>query len=88
MPPIAIPLTQSFLQPNGARFKERLAGLKMVLNAILENLRDPRRDPANDPVKRARAQLASDVEKLEKLETAIQSEIEAILEAALSEPVS
>jgi TPP-dependent pyruvate/acetoin dehydrogenase alpha subunit len=87
MPPIALPLTRAFLQPRGARLSERLAGLKMVLTAILETLRDPRSDPANDPVKRARRQLTSDTEKLEQLESAVQSEIEAILEIALSEPV-
>ena len=87
MPPIALPLTRSFMQPRGARFSERLAGLKLVLNAILETLRDPRNNPANDPVKRARRQLAPDPEKLERLEAAIQSEIEAVLEAALSESV-
>jgi pyruvate dehydrogenase E1 component alpha subunit len=87
MPSIAIPLTRSFLQPRGAKFSERLAGLKMVLDAILETLRDPRNDPGNDPVKRARAQLAKESEKLDKLEAAIQSEVEAILEAALAERV-
>jgi len=88
MPPIALPLTRSFLQPHGARFSERLMGLKLVINAILDTLRDPRRDPVNDPVKKVRAQIATDVEKLEKLEAAIQSEIEAILEATLLEAVS
>jgi hypothetical protein len=87
MPPIALPMTRAFLQPRGAKLGERLAGLKIVLNAIMETLRDPRRDPSNDPVQRAREQLASDPEKLEKLEVAIQSEIEAICEAALTEPV-
>jgi len=88
IPPIALPLTRSLLQPHGARFSERLAGLKLVINAILNTLRDPRRDPINDPVKKVRAQIATDVEKLEKLEAAIESEIEAILKAALMEPVS
>jgi pyruvate dehydrogenase E1 component alpha subunit len=85
MPSIAIPLTRSFLQPRGAGFNNRLTGLKMVLAALLETLRDPRKDPANDPVKRARQNLVSETEKLERLETAIQSEIEHILEAALPE---
>jgi pyruvate dehydrogenase E1 component alpha subunit len=88
MPPIALPLTRSFLQPRGARLSERLEGLKRVLNAILETLRDPRNDPTNDPIQRARRQLGSDPETLEKLETAIQSEIEAILEGALGGMVS
>ena len=85
MPPIALPLTQSFLQPSGARFAERREGLKIVLNAILETMRDPRNDPANDPVKLTRSQLNDDPESLDRLEAAIQSEIEAILDAALQE---
>jgi TPP-dependent pyruvate/acetoin dehydrogenase alpha subunit len=88
MPPIALPLTRSFLQPRGAGLSERLVGLKRVLNAILETLRDPRNDPTNDPIQRARRQLGSDPETLKKLETAIQSEIEAILEGALGGMVS
>lgn len=88
VPPLVMPLIRSWLQMRGANLNERLAGIKMVLAAILETLRDPRRDPANDPVKLARAQLASDPQKLEKLEAAIQSEIEAILDAAMSVPVS
>lgn len=85
MPSMALPLTGSFLQPRGAQLGERLEGLKMVLNAILETLRDPRNDPTNDPIKRARTQLRSDPGKLEDLEAAIHSETEAILEAALQE---
>jgi len=88
LPPIAVPLTRSFLQPRGAKLSERLAGLKIVLSAILETLRDPRNDPGNDPVKRARTQLTNELEKLKKLETTIQSEIESILEAAFSKRMS
>jgi pyruvate dehydrogenase E1 component alpha subunit len=85
MPPIALPLMQSFLQPRGARFTDRLEGLKMVLNSILETTRDPRNDPANDPVMLTRSQLSSDPQSLDRLEAAIQSEIEAVLEASLRE---
>jgi acetoin:2,6-dichlorophenolindophenol oxidoreductase subunit alpha len=88
IPTIALPLLGSFLQPRGARFGERLVGLKIVLDAILETLRDPRNNPGSDPVRRIRTQLTNGSEKLEKLEAAIQSEIEAVLEAALSERVS
>lgn len=88
MPLIALPLTRSFFQPRGARLSERLAGLKMVLNAILATLRDPRNDPAYDPIKRTRMQLGSDPETLEKLEAAIESEIEAIFVTALREGLS
>jgi TPP-dependent pyruvate/acetoin dehydrogenase alpha subunit len=85
MPPVALPLMQSFLQPRGAGLPERLEGLKTVLNAILETIRDPRNEPANDPVKLTRSQLSSDPQSLDRLEAAIQSEIEAILDAALRE---
>jgi pyruvate dehydrogenase E1 component alpha subunit len=85
IPCIARPLAQSFLQPRGARLSERLVGLKTVVNAILENMRDPRNDPANDPVKMTRSQLSSDPQSLERLEAAIQSEIEAVLDASLRE---
>jgi pyruvate dehydrogenase E1 component alpha subunit len=85
MPPIALPLVRSLLRLRGARLSERLEGLKIVLNAILANLRDPRNYPANDPINRARAQLKSDPDRLDELETAILSEIEAILEVTLGE---
>ena len=88
IPSIAIPLTRSLLQPRGAKLSERLAGLKMVLAATLETLRDPRNDPSNDPVKKTRTQLSSDSKKLEQLEATIQLEIEAILEASLAELVT
>jgi hypothetical protein len=55
----------------------------MILNAILKTLRDPRNDPGNDPVKRTRNQLNSHPISLEKLETAVRSEIESVLETAL-----
>ena len=51
LPPIALPLTRSFLQPRGAKLTERLEGLKIVLSAILDTLRDPRNDPTSDPIK-------------------------------------
>ena len=85
MPPIAVPLTRAFLQPRGAEFRERLEGLKIVLRAMLETLRDPRNDPTNDPVKRARLELKDDPKTLERLEGSIQAELEAVFEAALQE---
>ena len=85
IPPIALPLAKSFLQPSGAKFSDRLEGLKYVLIAILETMRDPRNDPVNDPVKLTRSQLSSEPDSLERLEAAIQSEIEAVLEASLRE---
>lgn len=88
MPEIAIPLTQSFLRPGGAGLRERLAGLKEVLAAVLSTLRDPRRDSANDPVRRARTTLLSDPARLEELEERVNQEISRVLASALEEPSS
>ncbi len=85
MPPIALPLTRSFLQPRGAKLSERLEGLKKMISAILDTLRDPRNDPNNDPIKLTRSQLRSELQTLKKLEAAIHSEIEAIFDAVLGE---
>jgi len=85
MPEIAIPLTRSFLHPGGAALRERLAGLKTVLAAVLSTLRDPRRDPANEPVRRARTILQSDPVRLQKLEDKIEKEINTVFASALME---
>ena len=85
LPPIVGPLIGSFLRPGGASINERWAGLRFVLAEILEALRDPREDASNDPVVRARKQLVSEPENLEKLETAIRDEIEALVSTATQE---
>jgi TPP-dependent pyruvate/acetoin dehydrogenase alpha subunit len=85
MPKIAIPLTQSFLHPGGATLSERLAGLKIVLVALLSTLRDPRRDSANDPVRRARKTLLSDPTRLLELEDQIEQDMSHVLASALAE---
>jgi pyruvate dehydrogenase E1 component alpha subunit len=85
MPEIAIPLTRSFLHPGGATFSERLAGLKIILAALLSTLRDPRRDSANDPVRRARKTLLSDQVRLQELEDQIEEEISQVLAFGLAE---
>ena len=54
---VALPLTQAFLQPGGAALNQRLAGLKIVLSAVLAAVRDPRRNEVNDPIKQARTSL-------------------------------
>lgn len=85
MPEIAVPLTQSFLQPGGAVFGERVTGLKNVLGAVLSTLRDPRKDSANDPVRRTRKNLLSDSARLQDLENNIEQEINNLFESALEE---
>ncbi|NOX88765.1 MAG: thiamine pyrophosphate-dependent dehydrogenase E1 component subunit alpha [Calditrichaeota bacterium] len=88
MPEIAIPLTYSFLQPGGAAFRERMAGLKTVLSSVLSTLRDPRRDSTNDPLRRARKNLLSDPERLQELENQIEQEINQVLASSLAEAPS
>jgi hypothetical protein len=85
MPEIAIPLTRSFLHPGGAAWRERLAGLKLVLAAVLSTLRDPRRDLANDPLRRTRTTLQSDPVRLQELENQVEQEISNVLSMALAE---
>jgi TPP-dependent pyruvate/acetoin dehydrogenase alpha subunit len=85
LPRIVLPLSQSFLHPAGAPLDERLAGLRIVLAALLSTLRDPRRDLAYDPVRRARKALLSDLVRLQELENQIEEEISEVLTFALAE---
>jgi pyruvate dehydrogenase E1 component alpha subunit len=85
MPGIAIPLAQSILRPGGASWRERIAGLRSVIAAVLSTMRDPRRDPANDPVARTRATLPSDPVRLKELEDQSEKEINDVLVSALLE---
>jgi acetoin:2,6-dichlorophenolindophenol oxidoreductase subunit alpha len=85
LPKIALPLTRSFLHPGGAAWRERLAGLKIVLAAVLSTLRDPRQDSAYDPVRRARTLLLPDPVRLQELEEQIRQQINHVLASALEE---
>jgi pyruvate dehydrogenase E1 component alpha subunit len=85
MPAIAVPLTKSFLRPGGATLRERIAGLKIVIAAILSTMRDARQDAANDPVRRLRAALQSDSARLQELEDQIEKEMGDVIESALVE---
>ncbi len=87
MPAVAGALTRSILRPGGAAVRERLAGLRTVLAAVISTLRDPRREPASDPLRRARAHLESAPLRLQELERRIEREAGDALEAAL-EPVA
>jgi len=79
---IAVPLARSFLRLGGAGLRERLAGLKTVLAAVLSALHDPRRDSANDPVRRARITLQSDPVRLQEIEDQVEKEIGNALASA------
>lgn len=85
MPPIAGPLTAALFQPAGAAAGERLAGLRIVVEAILKALRDPRQGAENDPLVRARQPLLAEPERLQALESAVREEIEIYLSMALQE---
>lgn len=84
MPEIAVPLTRSFLKFSGASLRERLAGMKTVITAVLSTMRDPRRQPTDDSLTRARAILQSEPTRLQELEDQIEQEIGLLLESALA----
>jgi pyruvate dehydrogenase E1 component alpha subunit len=85
LPQVAIPLTRSFLQPNGAAWRERWIGLKSVLGTLRSTLHDPREDSGNDPVQRTRSALVSDPGRLQELEDQIGQEIGRIFASGLRE---
>ena len=85
MPEIAGPLTHSLLRIGGAAWRERIAGLKKVLSAVLSTVRDPRRDSANDPVRRTHKTLLSDPPRLKGLEDQIEQEICQMFESVFEE---
>ena len=85
MSEIAVPLTHSLLQFGGAAWRERIAGLKKVLTAVLSTVRDPRRDSANDPVRRVHKTLLSDPVRLKEMEDQIEQEVCQMFESVLEE---
>jgi len=84
MPAVAVPLTRSVLRMSGASLRERTAGLKSVITAVIAAMRDPREDKANDPVARARASLPPEPERLRELEENVLKEMDLIAAAALT----
>jgi pyruvate dehydrogenase E1 component alpha subunit len=85
MPEIAAHLTRSFMRRSGAELRERVAGLKKVLAAVLSTLRDPRKDADNDPVQITRNALLSNQIRLRELESQAEEEISDVLASALEE---
>jgi len=83
MPKVAGPLTQSLLWTSGTSVRKRLKGVKTVIATVLSTMRDPRKDLANDPIRRARADLQSESERLQELEDKIENEINNVLASAL-----
>jgi pyruvate dehydrogenase E1 component alpha subunit len=85
MPRIAGPLTRSLLRREGAPLRQRFAGLRIVLAAVLATMRDPRRDTVNDPVAKARAALQSEPARLREMEDRVKREIDRVVATAVSE---
>jgi len=83
MPKITIPITHSFLRISGGPLRERVAGLKSVISAVLSTLRDPRRDADSDPVRRTRRALQLDRARLISLEDDIERETGNIIALAM-----
>lgn len=83
MPKITIPITHSFLRISGGSLRERVAGLKSVISAVLSTLRDPRRDADSDPVRRTRRALQLDRARLISLEDDIERETGNIIALAM-----
>jgi pyruvate dehydrogenase E1 component alpha subunit len=85
MSKITGPLTLSMLRLHGASLKDRMAGMKTVLSAVLKTVRDPRQDKRNDPLTMARAAISSDPKRIKELEDKIEVEIGDILNSAMAE---
>ena len=83
MPPVSIPLARSFFRAKGAPLRERSAGMRQVISAILSTMRDPRGKAANDPVERVRAALATDPKRLAELDARIEADLADVLASAL-----
>jgi acetoin:2,6-dichlorophenolindophenol oxidoreductase subunit alpha len=85
MPAVAGPVVGSLLRPGGASVAQRLAGVREVMAALRDVLRDPARKPETDPLARARTLLAPDAPRLESLEARIEAEVSAMVTSALGE---
>lgn len=85
IPKLSAPLTSAFLQPGGGSPRQRLVGVKTVVDSLLAALKDPRRKAENDPVVRTRAILANESARLQETEAQVAAQIDRTLSAALGE---
>lgn len=85
MAPIAGPLARNLLRGRGAAVGARLAGLRQVLRAMIETVRDPRADRANDPVQHARRQLSANPGRVHQIEDEVAARIGRLLDRALAQ---
>ena len=84
LPRVAVPLTRSFLTPGGSAFRERLEGVKIVIDAILATLRDPRRNQEYDPIVQCKKALQNDPIRLSELEDTLMDNLETVLSSSLT----
>lgn len=83
LPGIAGHLLRSFLHSGAGSLRDRLAGVRVVLDAMEATRRDPRESLARDPVPLARRALMADPPRLKDLETRIAAEVAAIVASAV-----
>jgi acetoin:2,6-dichlorophenolindophenol oxidoreductase subunit alpha len=79
------PLLHSFIQPTGAELKERLEGMRTIIDGINSTWRDPRRNSNFDPVQRTRMKLKNDPSRLAALEEKVEEELVEVLESVMAE---
>jgi pyruvate dehydrogenase E1 component alpha subunit len=85
MPKVAVPLAKSTFKSGGAKWHQRISGIKTVLSSVLSTMSDDRKDKKKDPLFRARAALRTESEKLKNLEMSIEQELSEILSSVVME---
>ena len=75
---IAKPVLQALFAFRGASLSERWKALRQLLHTIFRSAKD-HRSQTNDPLPHIRHQLASDPERLERIETEATRKVEAVL---------
>jgi len=85
MPKVSAGMTGAFLRPGGGSLKERLVGVKTVVDSLLATLRDPRREAKNDPLVHTRSLLTSEDTRLQEIEAQVAGQIDRVLATALEQ---
>jgi len=88
MPKVAKPLMKATFKPGGAKWNERISGLKTVFASVLSTMSDKRQDKKNDPLVRVRAILKSEPERLKELESQVEQELNEIISSVSKEDLS
>jgi acetoin:2,6-dichlorophenolindophenol oxidoreductase subunit alpha len=85
LPKLTVPVLRSFLHRRGGNFRERFVGMKMSLSKLWNTLKDVREEKINDPINRLRKHLMVDPGRLNEVDQNAQTEISAVVAAALTE---